>query len=215
MKGRLMRIIDISPSISEQLAVFPGDRAFSREILMAFSQGDHLALSSMTATLHLGAHADAPSHYHPKGEDVAGLDLAPYVGPCEVLRVAPTGEEGRVQLSDLGSWRPQAARVLFRTDSFDDPNTWTDNFSSLSPEVIEYCHDHGVGLVGIDTPSVDPAQAKVLASHQALYRRGVRVLEGLVLTEVPDGLYFLSAAPLKIQGADAAPLRALLLVMGD
>jgi arylformamidase len=100
--------------------------------------------------------------------------------------------------------------VLIRTDSFPDPDAWNGDFNALSPELVDALHAEGVILVGIDTPSVDLADDKVLLSHRAIHAKDMAVLEGIVLSAVPDGLYTLIALPLKIRDADAAPTRAVL-----
>ncbi|MDE3246882.1 MAG: cyclase family protein [Acidobacteriota bacterium] len=202
------RILDISPLISERIAVWPGDIPFSRELSSAMENGDNLDLSSITATLHLGAHADAPSHYARTGAGMGDVGLAPYVGPCQVVRVSlPRG--ARILPFHIGEL--SAPRVLFRTDSFPDAERFNQDFNSLSPELIERLHDQGCVLVGLDTPSVDPFDSKALESHQALARTGLRNLEGLALGHVEPGLYTLIALPLKIEGADASPVRAILM----
>jgi arylformamidase len=201
--------IDISPKLEAGLAVYPGDQHYSRNVAMSFAKGDHLDLSSITTTLHIGAHADAPSHYHAKGATIEFRDLNRYIGPCSVVRVkADRGE--RIGLQHFDTNRKLEARLLLATDSFNDPKTWRDDFNSFSPELIHFLADSGVKLVGIDTPSVDPADSKTLESHQALYQRDLSVLEGLLLKDVPEGDYFLVALPLAISGADASPVRAAL-----
>jgi arylformamidase len=104
-----------------------------------------------------------------------------------------------------------APRVLFRTGTFPDPESWNTDFASLSPELVEHLYARGVVLTGIDTPSVDPFESKALEAHQALARTGMRNLEGLVLDAVSEGLYTLSALPLKLEHADASPVRAVLI----
>jgi arylformamidase len=105
-----------------------------------------------------------------------------------------------------------APRVLFYTGSFPDPNQWNSDFAALSPELIAWLHDDcGVHLVGIDTPSIDPQSSKGLESHHAVAARDMAVLEGLVLGEVSAGTYTLVAFPLRLEGADASPVRAVLL----
>ncbi|MBS1784691.1 MAG: cyclase family protein [Acidobacteria bacterium] len=204
-----MKIHDLSPRISPRLAVWPGDVPFSRSVALSIAEGANLDLSSMTTTLHLGSHADAPSHYAAEGAAMEAVDLAPYYGPCQVMRVAIARGE-RIRPSHLkGDIR--APRVLFHTGTFPDPEAWNTDFASLSPELIEHLHDQGVILVGLDTPSVDPFDSKALESHQALRRTGMRNLEGLVLDAVPDGLFTLAAFPLCIEGADASPVRAVLI----
>ncbi|HTL98774.1 MAG TPA: cyclase family protein [Holophagaceae bacterium] len=204
-----MRILDISPLISPRLAVWPGDVPFSRSVALAMAEGANLDLSSVTTTLHLGAHADAPSHYAAGAPGMDKVDLAPYFGPCQVMRV--TVNRGERILPHHLNAEIAAPRLLFHTGTFPDPEAWTTDFASLSPELIEHLRARGVVLVGLDTPSVDPFESKALEAHQALARTGMRNLEGLVLDAVPEGLYTLAALPLKLEGADASPVRAVLI----
>lgn len=202
-------IIDISPVISKTLAVFPGDTPFEAEFLLDMHKGDHLTLSTMKATVHLGAHADAPSHYSRDGETMESRRLYPYLGEVQVIEVQlPRGE--RIRPSDLAE-EIRSSRVLLKTQSFPNPNQWNDDFNALSAELVDYLAASGVCLIGIDTPSVDLAQCKKLESHQRLAHHNLAVLEGLVLEKVTPGLYSLIALPLKIQGSDASPVRAVLL----
>lgn len=204
-----MKYFDITPAINEKLAVFPGDVSFKRNISMDYKSGDHLQLSSIQTTLHLGAHADSSGHYHAAGEGIEFRNLQCYFGKAQVIEVNISRGE-RILLKDIEGQRISAERVLFKTRSFPDPYNWNSDFNSLSPEVIEYLHAHKVVLVGIDTPSVDPETSKDLESHQALFKTKMAVLEGIVLDKVSPGLYSLVALPLPIQGADASPVRALL-----
>lgn len=210
-------IIDISPTIHANLAVFPGDTSFSRKILMDFSLGHHLQLSSMETTLHLGAHADAPNHYHAQGVGIAERSLSYYLGKCQVIEVPRKDSSFRLYPEDLTKANKmiRAKRVLFSTNSFSDENQWRDDFTALSPELIHWLADQGVILVGIDTPSVDPSTSKNLETHQSIYQRNLAILEGIVLKGVKEGLYSLVALPLKIKDADASPVRAVLLTATD
>jgi len=209
-----MKIFDISPTISPAIAVWPGDVAFARRVALDFKQGDNLVLSSIQSTVHVGAHADAPNHYHPDGADIASRSLNYYIGPCQVVHLRLSAG-ARIYPADLAEREIRMPRILFGTDSFPDPDHWNSDFNSLSPELVDYLADRGVMLVGIDTPSVDPEQSKALEAHQAIFRRDLAVLEGLVLTDVPEGCYFLIAPPLKLRDADASPVRALLLPGAD
>ncbi len=204
-----MKIHDLSPLISPRLAVWPGDVPYARHVALSISSGANLDLSSIATTLHLGAHADAPSHFSALGAGMDGVDLAPYVGPCQVVEVRlPRGS--RILPEHLRT-PITAPRVLFRTGSYPDPETFSEDFNSLSPELILELHRRGVVLVGLDTPSVDPFESRALETHQALARTGMRNLEGLVLDGIPEGIYTLVALPLRLEGADASPLRAVLL----
>ncbi|MGE3758575.1 MAG: cyclase family protein [Pseudobdellovibrionaceae bacterium] len=204
-----MKYFDITPLISEKLAVFPGDTPFSRNILMDFKKGQHLLLSSIQTTVHLGAHADSSGHYHVMGEGIEKRPLEPYLGQCQVVEVS-TKKGHRILPKDLKS-PIEADRVLFKTGSFPDPHHWNSDFSSLSPELIEFLAEKKVSLVGIDTPSVDPEDSKGLESHQSIFKYKMCILEGIVLDKVPAGLYTLVALPLPIENCDASPVRAILL----
>jgi arylformamidase len=202
-------LIDISPTLSERLAVWPGDQEFRRKVSLSLAAGDNIGLSSIQSTVHLGAHADAPIHYSQNGQGISDRALAPYLGACQVIRVAlPRGSRIRPEHIEDPI---QAPRVLFQTGSYPDPENWNSDFCSLSPELIDFLAQAQVCLVGLDTPSIDPYDDRELRSHQRVAQHDLSVLEGLVLEHVPAGLYSLIALPLKIEGADAAPLRAALL----
>ena len=207
MMGR--RIIDISPMLSEKTAVFPGDEGFSRKVVMDFPRGDHLVLSSISSTVHIGAHTDAPSHYHPDGESIEQRDLSIYVGPCQVIEVSTVLGQ-RVRVEDMGGTKVGHQRVLFKTRSFPDPNNWNSDFCSLSPELVEFLAAAGVLLVGIDTPSVDPESSQYLEAHKMIYSKNMAILEGIILDHVEGGVYELIALPLRIKKGDASPVRAIL-----
>jgi len=202
------RIFDISPTIHEEIAVWPGDQKFKKNFSLQLSKGDNIDLGSITSTLHLGAHADARSHYVSGGETIGAMPLDPYIGECQVIGVkTPYGE--RVLPSHITKII-ESPRVLIRTDSFPNPDNFNSDFCSLSPALIEFLANQGVQLVGIDTPSIDPFDSKKLEAHHALEKHNLVNLEGIVLDQISDGLYFLVALPLKIQGGDASPVRAIL-----
>lgn len=204
------RLIDISPTLSARTAVWPGDTPFSRIVNLDMARGDNLTLSAISSTVHLGAHADARNHYLKTGLGIAEHPLEPYYGPCQVMsvRAAPGA---RLRVADLSA--PIAApRLLLRTRSAPDPHHFNTDFNSLSPELIAFLQAENVILVGIDTPSIDPYDDALLESHQAMAAAGLYNLEGLTLDSVADGLYELSAFPLKLAEADAAPVRAVLIL---
>jgi arylformamidase len=203
-----MRILDISPTLRPAIAVWPGDTRFSRDVALSFEKGDNLVLSGITTTLHVGAHTDAPIHYAPAGQGIHERSLERYLGPCQVVAV-DCARGTRIQISDL-KVPIQAPRVLFKTGSFPDPEHFNTDFCSLSPELVDHLAQAGVVLVGLDTPSVDPVDSKALQAHNAIYRADMAILEGVVLDAIAPGVYTLIALPLKIEGGDASPVRAVL-----
>ena len=206
-------IIDISPLVDERIAVWPGDTPYVRTMNLDLAAGANLTLSDIRTTVHVGAHADAPSHYSASGEDIAQRSLEYYVGPCVVLHVEHARGR-RIMPRDLEGKEIAAARVLLRTGTFPDPAAFNEDFASLSPELVDWLHSLGVITIGIDTPSVDPFDDKVLEAHQALARHDMANLEGLVLNHVAEGRYELIALPLRLAGADGSPVRAVLRRLG-
>ena len=201
-------LYDISPPISTSLAVWPGDTPPSREVLLDLTRGDSVTLSTLRATVHLGAHADAPSHYGLKSPDIANRALEMYLGPCEVMRV--TAARGERLTPGMLPQPVRAPRVLFATGTFPDPTRFNEDFAALAPELVDYLHAGGVTLVGIDTPSVDLKSSMDLPAHQRFLAHDMAILEGLVLRDVPEGRYELIALPLPLVGFDASPVRAVL-----
>jgi arylformamidase len=201
-------IYDISPLVSPRIAVFPGDTPLSRQVLLDIEQGANITLSSLTATVHLGAHADAPNHYGRNAASIEARSLEPYLGRCQVVS-AQVGRGERVSIAMLSA-PIRAPRVLIRTGTFPNPDRWNSDFAALDPALIDACAKQGVQLIGIDTPSVDSEDSKELPSHARLLAHDLAVLEGLVLDAVADGEYELIALPLRLEGFDASPVRAVL-----
>ena len=202
-------LYDITPPITPNLAVWPGDTPLTREVLMDMARGDNITLSTLRATVHLGAHADGPNHY---GKDAPAIDersLDYYLGPCQVLRVN-VARLTRI-IPALLPRELRMPRVLFATGTYLDPQNWNADFAALSVELIDLLHDRGVITVGIDTPSVDLFESKDLPAHKALLRHDMAILEGLALKDVPEGTYELIALPLPLVGFDASPVRAVLI----
>jgi arylformamidase len=205
-------LYDITPPITPALKVWPGDTPPTREVLLDMERGDNLTLSTLHATVHLGAHADGPSHYGRGAPGVDARPLADYLGPCQVIGVT-VGRGGLVGVGDVRV-RVVAQRVLFRTGTFTDPTAFNHDFAALDPALVGWLRAQGVRLVGVDTPSVDPFTSKDLPAHQAFLEHDMAILEGLDLSAVPDGLYELIALPLKLVGFDASPVRAVLRTIG-
>ncbi|UYV12286.1 MAG: cyclase family protein [Phycisphaera sp.] len=212
-------LVDISPPLSPATAVFPGDTALSRTVLMDTARGDHLTLSTLTSTVHVGSHADAESHYKPGGRPIDQHPIELYLGPCVVAPVrAEPGKrfgvdaidekwlEAVAGLTDHG----QPGRLLLATGTGGNPKIFPSDLSAPEPGCIDALVARGVRLLGVDTPSVDLADAKELVGHAACARGGVSIIEGLVLDDVEPGIWELIALPLRLVGFDASPVRAVL-----
>ena len=207
------RVWDISAPVTTGTPVFPGDTPYQQQWNARIGPDCPVNLSTLTMSPHAGTHADAPLHYDPHGEASGTLDLLPYLGPCRVIHAIGCGPlvqwEHIAHAVDRHA-APLPARVLVRTYQRMPVDRWDAALPAFAPGTIEKLADRGVLLVGIDSASVDPAESKTLDSHQVLRRRGLRVIENLVLDEVPEGDYELIALPLKWPQADASPVRAVL-----
>lgn len=207
-----MRLYDLTPPLSPATAVWPGDTPLSREVLLDQRRGDSVTLSTLRATVHLGAHADGPVHYGVGQPGVGELDLTHFLGPCTLLE-APARRGGRVAVSDVPGLAGGAVlhpRVLLRTGTFDGFGAWNDDFAGLEPALVDLLVSRGVITLGVDTPSIDTQTSRDLPAHAACLRGGVAILEGLDLRGVPVGDYELIALPLPLIGFDASPVRAVL-----
>ncbi len=205
----MKKIWDISPPVAPGSPVFPGDTPYTQEWSATLAPGCPVNVSRITLSPHVGAHADAPLHYDPDGASIGAVDIDAYLGPCRVIHAiggGPLVEWAHIEHAMKGP----PARILVRTYERMPVDRWDPQLSAYAPATIERLAGLGVKLVGIDTASIDPAESKTLDSHQVIRRLGLRVLENLVLDDVPEGDYELIALPLKLMTADASPVRAVL-----
>ena len=202
------RLWDISPPLSPATPAFPGDTRYQQRWSAEIGAGCPVNVSAITLSPHLGAHADAPLHYGRDAAAIGAVDLSPFLGPCRVIHAIDRGRLiTRAHLEHAATELPP--RVLVRTCTR-APREWSDAFSAFAPDTIAWLASLGVTLVGIDSQSVDPADSKTLDSHMQLLKYDLRVLENLVLDDVPAGDYELIALPLKLTMACASPVRAVL-----
>ena len=205
----MKKLWDISPPIHAQSPVFPGDTAYSQHWVATIGPGCPVNVSAITLSPHVGAHADGPLHYDPDGAAIGTVDLQSFIGPCRVIHAIACGPLVRPQhLVHAMTGLPP--RVLVRAYDRMPQDRFDTALPAFAPETITMLADRGVVLIGFDSASVDPADSKTLDSHQVLRRRGLRVLENLLLDKVPEGDYELIALPLKLTTADASPVRAVL-----
>lgn len=210
MKGK--RIYDISPLLDPSVAVWPGDAPFERTQSLSIAEGSSVNLSSMSLSLHTGAHADAPSHFEDGTASIEQMDLSIYFGPVRLVTVEAEKTISAGDLSEVLKAKPQ--RLLVRCNPGFDPQLFPERFVHFSTEAAEAIGRAGVRLVGLDAPSVDFVDSKELPCHHIFHRHGTAILENLLLQGVPDGDYQLIALPLRIAGGDASPVRAVLMESG-
>ena len=189
-----MKLYDISQEVFS-CAVYPGDPSPERQVLSSTAAGDLYNLTAFSVCAHNGTHIDAPFHFLPDGKTVEQLPLDTFVGDCFVAR-----HRGDVTAADAERILEKSggiARILIAGDV------------TVTEEAAHIFAAAGIRLLGNEGQSVGPEDAP-MAVHLALLKHGVALLEGIVLTDIPEGRYFLSAAPLNLAGADGAPCRAFL-----
>jgi len=207
-------ILDISPRVGTGAVVWPGDTPFALDVAWSPGSGDSVTVSKLTLSPHTGAHADAPLHVGAGKGDAASLPLDAYWGPCRVLDWrADAARDQAVTTGALEARRAELAgaeRLLFRT--LERPlTTFPDAFPHFPRDAAAWLASlKGLRLVGIDTFSVDAPDSKELLAHHAFFAGGVAILEGLDLSAAAPGDWELCALPLKLQHADASPVRAAL-----
>ena len=195
-----MKIIDISPLVTEASPVYPGDAPLT----LQFAQSSQARIGTLTMSAHLGAHVDAPLHLNRLG-DISEIEPQELIGPCQVVEIIG---QRVIRAEDIPVITRE--RVLIKT-GFRVPDQWTADFASLAPEAVRYLLNCGVRVIGIDTPSIDRVDDEKLQSHVLAIDAGALILENLDLSTVTEGDYQLIALPLKIRGLEASPVRAVLI----
>lgn len=229
-------LYDISRTLTSRTAVFPGDTPVSITPTMQMCNGDSCNVTAITMSAHAGTHVDAPRHYSDDGAGINAMSLDVLIGPARVVtldveqvitaadlqrvaRVAhsvadtqyvpnPASSAG-LRAGDRGTTRESRLLIHTRASAVPGP-VWDGSFVYFAPEAAEWLGANGVRLIGVDTPSVDPATSKDLPAHKAFLRHDVIIMENLCLRDVPDGEYELIALPLRIEDNDAAPARVVL-----
>ena len=207
-----MKIFDISRPLFNGLAPWPGDTAFHFELKWKMAEGATVNVGAVTMGVHNGSHADAPFHFKEGADTIDRMPLETYLGKAVVVDLTAKFETDRtrqITISDLES-SADAPRLLVRTGVWRDSKSFPEWIPVIASDVAEWLGKRKVKLLGLDLPSVDSIDAKILVNHHALAAAGVAIVESLDLTEIEAGTYHFSALPLRISGGDAAPVRAIL-----
>jgi arylformamidase len=203
-----MPIRDITIPMQDSLACWPGDAPFRFTWTWRKRDGATVNVGQFQLSVHTGTHTDAPFHFDDEGATCEFLDLHPFIGPARVISVM---NRRRIRRQDLEPFDlSDTPRLLLRTDGWTDHARFPTSIPIMDEDVPAWLRRQGVILVGVDVPSVDDLDSKDLPNHHALDRNGIAILESLDLAGVPAGVYELLALPLKLIGADGAPVRAVL-----
>ena len=190
-----MKIYDISQEVFS-CQVYPGDPKPEKQVLYATEAGDLYNLTAFSMCAHNGTHIDAPFHFLGDGRRVDELPLDIFVGDCFVARCS--GPIRKAEAQEILVKAGGAKRILIAGDA------------AVMAEGAEAFAEAEICLLGNEGQTVGP-EAAPMEVHLILLGRGICLLEGIVLKDIPEGRYFLSAAPLDLAGADGAPCRAYLI----
>ncbi|MFC0398402.1 arylformamidase [Paraburkholderia rhizosphaerae] len=209
MQRRNRKLWDITPSVDAATPVWPGDTPVGIERVWRIEAGSPVNVARLTLSPHTGAHTDAPLHYDAEGAAIGAVALDAYLGRCRVIHCIGTTPlvmpaQIAAALEDI------PPRVLLRTYAHAPVSVWDSAFCAVAPATIDLLAAHGVKLIGIDTPSLDPQDSKTMDAHHRVHAHRMAILEGIVLDDVDAGDYELIALPLKFTTLDASPVRAVL-----
>lgn len=193
-----MKIIDISQEVLS-CKVFPGDDSPRGELVKSMEDGELYNLSMLSMCAHNGTHIDAPFHFLNDGKTVDKMPLEAFVGDCYMVR-----HEGGVTAEDAREIlkKAKAAQAVERI--------LIGGKATVTLEAAKVFAEAGIKLIGNESQTIGPENAP-MAVHKVLLAKEIVLLEGIVLADVPEGKYFLNAAPLNFAGFDGAPCRAYLI----
>ena len=195
-----MKIYDISQEVFS-CEVFPGDPTPQKQTVCSMKNGDLYNMIAFSMCAHNGTHIDAPRHFISDGATVEDIDINKFVGFAYVVshKGEVTADDAREMLANAKKLNPEAAkRILIKGDA------------TVTVEAADVFADEKIDLIGNESQTVGPIDAPMQV-HLRLLGEGVVLLEGIRLSDVPDGVYFLNAAPLNLGDVDGAPARAILI----
>ncbi len=209
-----MKVYDISLTLRARMPVYPGEPTPLLEPTTQIERGDLYNVSRLTLSTHTGTHIDAPLHFLAGGTPVDQLPVDVLVGPALVVEM-PVEQEITAADLEAAAIPPGTERILFKTRNsrlLDDEDFRRD-FVYLTLDAARWLVERGVRLLAIDYLSVEQMDAQPNIVHQTLLRAGVVIVEGADLRQVAAGPYLLACLPLKLEGADGSPVRAVLVEM--
>lgn len=206
------RIFDISVPIVSGGLVYPGNPEIRIEAASEVSKGASSNLSLVSFGSHTGTHVDAPKHFFDTGGTVDRLPLNALIGPALVL--AFTDDVMSVTAAHLQQHSLEGVeRVLLRTrnSGFIRERQFRQDYTFVAPDAAEHLASLGVKLVGVDYLSIEQFHSGHHRTHRTLLERGIVIVEGLDLSDITPGTYAFSCLPLRLEGLDGAPARAVLM----
>ena len=195
-----MKIYDISQEVFS-CEVYPGDPVPKKEVLKSIQKDELYNLTAFSMCTHNGTHIDAPFHFINDGKTIDEICLEAFVGMTYVAEHygVITDKDAEKIIEKAKKYNPEAKkRILLKGDI------------EVSLEAAKVFASSDVLLLGNESQTIGPQNAP-MPVHLALLGADVVLLEGIRLSEVTEGVYFLNAAPLNLSGADGSPCRAILI----
>ncbi len=199
---------DISLNIEEGMLSFPGDTIPEFNKIKEI-EVDNYNLSNMMVSVHVGTHVDAPSHFIKNGKTINELLPERFLGEVQVVEIK---DDKEISIKELENVEFHSDKILFKTQNsnmISDKN-FNNDFVYLNQKGAKYLIESGINFIGIDYLTIESIDTQEFNVHKLLLENNVIVLEGINLKEIPPGNYKMIALPLKIKGAEASPVRALL-----
>lgn len=197
-----MKIYDISQEVFG-CAVYPGDPAPERQVMLSISEGKMCNLTAFNMCAHNGTHVDAPFHFINEGRTIDQVDIDRFVGYCYVA-----SHDGDITAEDAKKIMDRAKDAAGDTDCYN--RILVKGEATMTEEAAKVFADNKIKLFGNESQTVGPLDAP-MEVHLIMLGAEIVLLEGIRLSEVPDGVYLLNSAPINLGGSDGAPCRAILM----
>jgi arylformamidase len=211
---KFSRVYDISILLGVEDATYPGDDRYRRESVSSIADGAAYNLSTLTLSAHAGTHVDAPSHFLENAKKIDQFGADNFILPAHVVYVEDRDSIKPDSIAGLEMEKGDA--LLFKTtnsmNGLSRSGLFSKKFVYMSEGASDICVELGASLVGIDYISIDRYEDEEAPVHRKLLGENILILESIDLKDIPPGDYTLLCPPLKMKGAEASPVRALLLL---
>ncbi len=208
----MKRIYDISVPIRTGGVVYPGNPQIDITLTSAVARGDTANVSQIVFGSHTGTHADSSRHFFDGAQPVDQIPLERLIGPA---RLVAMGDEirsvGEKELRAAGVEGQKRILIRTRNSQLLKLSEFVPDYTFIAPDAAQYLVDIGVELVGVDYLSIEQFHSGHHKTHRTLLAKDVVIIEGLALGEPPAGDYQLICLPLRLEGLDGAPARAVLI----
>ena len=206
--------MDVTYPVNDKLLIYPGDPIYEHHRHLSIANGDLCNVGRISMGCHTGTHMDAPYHFIKDGLTIDQLDLNRFNGTARVIEFDQSGD---IDVQFLEKQQiVSGERLIFKTRNTARfaGQTLLDDYTAISADGARYLADLQVGCIGIDYLTIEPASSSCGHVHQMILGAGIPVIETLNLKGVAPGIYKLCCLPLKLEGMDGSPVRALLFPCG-